>query len=113
MLTEKEAAKAADKPEKLFDAGGLYLLVNPQGPRLWRLKYRMHGKEKLLAIGAYPEVSLKRAREKRDEARRLLADGIDPRLSAEGGETRGRQHIRSDRTRMARTTAEETLTHDI
>jgi hypothetical protein len=80
MLTEKavQAAKAADKPEKLFDGGGLYLLVNPQGSRLWRLKYRMHGKEKLLAIGAYPDVSLKRAREKRDEARRLLADGIDP-----------------------------------
>jgi integrase len=56
----------------------VYLLVNPQGSRLWRLKYRMHGKEKLLAIGAYPDVSLKRAREKRDEARRLLADGIDP-----------------------------------
>ena len=80
MLTEKavQAAKAADKPEKLFDGGGLYLLVNPQGSRLWRLKYRIHGKEKLLAIGAYPDVSLKRAREKRDEARRLLADGIDP-----------------------------------
>ncbi|GFE91331.1 tyrosine-type recombinase/integrase [Steroidobacter agaridevorans] len=80
MLTEKtiQAAKAAEKPTKLFDGGGLYLLVNPQGSRLWRLKYRVHGKEKLLAIGAYPDVSLKRAREKRDDARRLLADGIDP-----------------------------------
>lgn len=80
MLTETavRAARATQKPEKLFDGGGLYLLVNPQGSRLWRLKYRIHGKEKLLAIGAYPDVSLKRAREKRDEARRLLADGIDP-----------------------------------
>jgi integrase len=80
MLTETavRAAKAADKPTKLFDGGGMYLLINPQGSRLWRLKYRVHGKEKLLAIGAYPDVSLKRAREKRDEARRLLADGIDP-----------------------------------
>lgn len=80
MLTETaiRAAKATEKPAKLFDAGGLYLLLNPQGSRLWRLKYRVHGKEKLLAIGAYPDVSLKRAREKRDEARRLLADGIDP-----------------------------------
>ncbi len=80
MLTETavRAAKATEKPAKLFDGGGLYLLVNPQGSRLWRLKYRVHGKEKLLAIGAYPDVSLKRAREKRDEARRLLADGIDP-----------------------------------
>lgn len=80
MLTETavRAAKAKEKPTKLFDGGGLYLLLNPQGSRLWRLKYRIHGKEKLLAIGAYPDVSLKRAREKRDEARRLLADGIDP-----------------------------------
>lgn len=80
MLTEKaiQAAKAPEKPTKLFDGGGLYLLINPQGSRLWRLKYRVHGKEKLLAIGAYPDVSLKRAREKRDDARRLLADGIDP-----------------------------------
>lgn len=80
MLTEKaiQAAKAAEKPTKLFDGGGLYLLVNPQGSRLWRLKYRIHGKEKLLAVGVYPDVSLKRAREKRDEARRLLADGVDP-----------------------------------
>lgn len=80
MLTETavRAARATQKPAKLFDGGGLYLLVNPQGSRLWRFKYRIHGKEKLLAIGAYPDVSLKRAREKRDEARRLLADGIDP-----------------------------------
>lgn len=80
MLTEAaiRAAKAADKPIKLFDGGGLFLLVNPQGSRLWRLKYRIHGSEKLLAIGAYPDVSLKRAREKRDDARGLLADGVDP-----------------------------------
>jgi integrase len=80
MLTETaiRAAKATEKPAKLFDSGGLYLLVNPQGSRLWRLKYRVQGKEKLLAVGNYPDVSLKRAREKRDEARRLLADGIDP-----------------------------------
>lgn len=80
MLTETAIrnAKAPEKPAKLFDGGGLYLLVNPQGSRLWRLKYRIHGKEKLLAVGSYPDVSLKRAREKRDEARKLLADGIDP-----------------------------------
>lgn len=80
MLTETAIrnAKATEKPAKLFDGGGLYLLVKPQGSRLWRLKYRIQGREKLLAVGNYPEVSLKRAREKRDEARRLLADGIDP-----------------------------------
>jgi integrase len=80
MLTEPKikAARPKEKPYKLFDERGLYLLVPPSGARLWRLKYRLNGKEKLLAIGAYPDVPLKRAREKRDEARRLIADGIDP-----------------------------------
>lgn len=80
MLTEAEirALKAPDKPLKLFDGGGLYLLVNPNGSRWWRLKYRVAGREKLLSLGVYPDVPLKRAREKRDEARRMIADGIDP-----------------------------------
>ena len=54
-----ETAKPKDKPYKLADGGGLYLLVNPNGKRYWRLKYRSLGKEKLLAIGVYPDVSLK------------------------------------------------------
>ena len=80
MLTEAEirAVKAPDKPLKLFDGGGLYLLVNPNGSRWWRLKYRVAGREKLMSLGVYPDVPLKRAREKRDEARRMVADGIDP-----------------------------------
>lgn len=80
MLTETaiRAAKATDKPVKLFDTGGLYLLVNPSGARWWRLKYRISGREKLLSLGVYPDVPLKRARDRRDESRRLLADGIDP-----------------------------------
>jgi hypothetical protein len=80
MLTETEirAAKPSEKAFKLFDSGGLYLLVNPNGSRWWRLKYRVAGREKLLSLGVYPDVPLKRAREKRDEARRLVADGIDP-----------------------------------
>lgn len=80
MLTETavKAAKPAEKPRKLFDERGLYLFVPPTGARLWRLKYRHGGKEKLLALGAYPEISLKRARERREEARRLIAEGIDP-----------------------------------
>lgn len=80
MLTEPKikAARPKEKPYKLFDERGLYLFVTPSGGRLWRLKYRLNGKEKLLALGAYPDVPLKRAREKRDEARRLIADGIDP-----------------------------------
>lgn len=70
--------KPADKPRKVTDERGLYLLVSPSGGKLWRLKYRFDRKERLLALGAYPDVSLVRAREKRDEARRLLADGVDP-----------------------------------
>lgn len=62
-----------DKPYKKFDGGGLYLHVKPSGSKLWRLKYRFMGKEKLLAIGVYPIISLARAREVRDEAKRLLA----------------------------------------
>jgi integrase len=80
MLSEPQirAAKAKEKPYKLFDERGLFLLVSTTGARLWRLKYRHGGVEKLLALGAYPDVSLKRAREKRDEARTRVADGVDP-----------------------------------
>jgi integrase len=79
-LTESaiRGAKPKDKAYKLFDEQGLFLLVTPPGGRLWRFKFRYGGVEKLLAIGAYPDVPLKRARQKRDEVRRLLADGIDP-----------------------------------
>jgi integrase len=72
------AAKPAEKPYKIFDKRGLFLLVAPSGGRLWRFRYRFGGAEKLLALGSYPDTSLKRAREKRDDARSLLADGIDP-----------------------------------
>ncbi|WP_176015638.1 integrase arm-type DNA-binding domain-containing protein [Burkholderia sp. BCC0398] len=79
-LTDKAVknAKADDKPVKLFDGGGMFLLVTPAGQRYWRLKYRVNGKEKLLALGVYPDVSLAVARRKRDEAREKLAAGIDP-----------------------------------
>src|SRR5262245_42581529 len=72
------SARPADKAYKLYDERGLYLKVETSGSRLWRFKYRFAGKERLLALGAYPDVSLKRAREKRDDARRLVADGVDP-----------------------------------
>ena len=65
-------------PGRHFDGGGLYLEATPSGGRYWRLKYRFGGKEKLLALGVYPEVSLKDARHRRDEARRVLAAGSDP-----------------------------------
>lgn len=71
-------AKPLDKPYKLADGGGLYLLVNANGSRYWRMKYRVMGREKLLSIGVYPDVSLAVARQKRDEARRSLAAGEDP-----------------------------------
>ncbi|OZV01960.1 integrase [Enterobacter cloacae] len=71
-------AKPQDKPYKLADGGGLYLLVNPNGSRYWRLKYRLAGKEKLLSIGVFPDVTLAEARDKRNEAKRLLANGEDP-----------------------------------
>ena len=70
--------KPADKPFKVGDERGLYLLINPQGGKLWRWKYRYLGKEKLMALGGYPDVSLAQARDKRDAARRLLAAGGDP-----------------------------------
>jgi integrase len=72
------AAKPREKPYKLFDERGLFLLVKPNGARLWRFKYTVGGREKLISLGDYRDVPLKRARDKRDEARRLLADGIDP-----------------------------------
>jgi integrase len=79
-LTDVQIRKVlpGGKPQKLFDAGGLFLLVQPTGSKLWRLKYRLGGKERLLALGAFDEVTLKQARAKRDEARKLIADGVDP-----------------------------------
>lgn len=71
-------AKPTEKPYKLSDGGGLYLLVNPNGSRYWRMKYRYAGKEKLLSIGVYPDVTLAEARDKRIEAKRILATGDDP-----------------------------------
>jgi len=70
--------KPREKPFKLTDGGGLYLLVTPAGKRWWRLKFRVHGREKLLSLGIFPDVSLKEARDRRDDARRDLAKGIDP-----------------------------------
>jgi integrase len=70
--------KPGAKPVKMFDEKGLFLLLNPTGSRWWRFKYRFDDKEKLLSFGTYPEVSLKDARLKREEARRQVAAGIDP-----------------------------------
>lgn len=79
-LTELQVRKATpgDKPRKLADGAGMYLLVAPTGGKLWRLKYRIDGREKTLALGRYPDVGLADARSRRDEARRQIAQGIDP-----------------------------------
>ncbi|HSP17633.1 MAG TPA: integrase arm-type DNA-binding domain-containing protein [Thermoanaerobaculia bacterium] len=71
-------AKSAEKPFKLFDERGLFLLVTPTGGKLWRFKYRINGKEKLISLGGYPDVSLADARDRRDAARKRVAAGVDP-----------------------------------
>jgi integrase len=71
-------SKPTEKKYKISDTMGMYLQVMPTGHRYWRLKYRHDGKEKVLALGVYPEVTLKEAREKRDQARKLIKDGINP-----------------------------------
>lgn len=79
-LTDKaiKSAKPKDKPYKMSDGEGMFLLISPNGSKLWRLKYRYNKKEKLLALGSYPQVTLAMAREKRVEAKNLISQGIDP-----------------------------------
>lgn len=80
MLTQFAIQKAQPqaKPYKLMDSNGLFLLVQPNGKKLWRFRYHFVQRENMLALGAYPEVLLAQARKKRDQARSLLADGVDP-----------------------------------
>lgn len=80
MLTDLaiKSLKPAAKPQKRSDSGGLFILVQPNGARLWRLAYRFGGKQKLLALGIYPETSLAEARKRREEAKQLLRVGVDP-----------------------------------
>ncbi len=80
MLTDKaiKALRPKSKPYKKADERGLFILVQPTGAKWWRFRYRYGGREKLLSLGVYPDTSLKLARDKRDRARFLLADGIDP-----------------------------------
>ena len=79
-LTDLAVRSAAprEKPYRLADAAGMYLEIMPAGGKYWRLKYRYGGKEKRLALGVYPETALKQARERRDAARQLLSQGVDP-----------------------------------
>ncbi len=79
-LTDRQILnlKAAEKPRKISDGGGLHLYISPSGGKLWRLSYRYDGKQKLLSFGSYPAVGLADARLKRDAAKKSLASGIDP-----------------------------------
>jgi integrase len=80
MLTDTRVrqAKPRNRPVKLTDSGGLHLLIQPTGGKLWRQSYRFGGKQKTLALGVYPTVGLKAAREQREAAKQLLAKGVDP-----------------------------------
>ena len=73
-----ETAKPKDKPYKLADGGGMYLEVFPNGTKSWRMKYRIAGKEKRVVFGVYPTITLADARSKRDDAKKLLVNGVDP-----------------------------------
>ena len=83
-------AKPGEKAIKLADGAGMFLLVTPAGGKLWRLKYRIDGREKLLAIGAYPEIGLSDARKRREEARALIAQGKDPSREKQRDKVRSR-----------------------
>ena len=90
MLTKSkiDAAKPRERPYKLFDGRGLYIIINPNGRHWWRFKYRFDGLEKALALGVYPDVRLSAARKKRDDARRLIAEeGIDPAAQRKAAKT--------------------------
>ncbi len=80
MLTDRAVrnSKPQEKPYKLSDGGGLHVVVQPGGSKLWRLKYRFAGKEKLLSFGSYPSVSIASARQKREEAKKQMTAGLDP-----------------------------------
>ena len=89
-------AKPTGKRKRLTDSGGLCLEIAPEGGKWWRLRYRFMGKEKMLSVGVYPEVSLADARAKRDEARKLLHDGVDP--SQQRKDAKAAQAIASENT---------------
>jgi integrase len=83
-------AKPSAKPRKLSDGGGLHVLIQLTGSKLWRLAYRFGGKQKTLALGAYPEISLEEARRRRDEAKKLLASSIDPAVQRKADRQAGK-----------------------
>jgi hypothetical protein len=89
--TEIRRSKPGEKPYKISDSGGLHLMITPTGGKLWRWKYRFDGAEKLMALGRYPDISLAEARERRDAARKRLANGIDPMVERKTEKTAVRE----------------------
>jgi hypothetical protein len=79
--TKVRTVKPKEKSFRIADGKGLFLVVQPNGSKYWRFRYNFAGKEKLLAIGVYPDITLADARRKRDEARKLLADAVDPGMA--------------------------------
>jgi hypothetical protein len=106
MLTEAsiQAAAPRDRAYKLYDYDGMFLLVTPRGTRLWRLKYRIGGREKTLSLGMYPEVSLLEARRLRDALRAKVRSGLDPALERHAlrGAARAERRVTVAARRMQR-----------
>jgi hypothetical protein len=100
-------AEPREKTYKLFDTGGLFVMVNPDGSRWWRLKYKYGEKERGISLGTYPLVSLKLARQKRDDAKRMLQDGPGSEPSAAGAAGFADGDVRADRAGVAGAAVEE------
>ena len=98
--TEVRKSKPSDKPYRLSDANSLFLRITPAGGKLWRWAYDFEGREKLMSLGKYPIVTLAEARERRDQARKLLANGIDPMAKRKEQKTLERAQTRADSGRL-------------
>jgi len=96
------AARPGPKARRLFDGGGLYVEISPNGGKWWRLKYRFAGKEKRLSLGIYPRVPLKEARNRRDEAKRLLGNGVDPSEQRKASKTASAERVGNSFEAIAR-----------
>ncbi len=103
-------ARPQEKAHRLFDGGGLFLLVTPAGDKYWHFKYRFDGREKRISFGAYPETGLEAARAERDAARELLRQGIDPgALRKEEKARKKAERVESERTPSVRITFDGTI----
>src|SRR6202041_342590 len=98
--TAIRGTKPGLKPFKLYDRDGLFLLINPAGSKLWRWRYRVGGREKLLALGEYPIVSLGEARERHLAARRVLATGTDPMAERKAQAVAKREEVKAKQREM-------------